>query len=117
MNLNRRDLFKGIGAFAGAASAYKASEAGILLPYDKIITKLPSHWGNCNMITAFEGVAKSLTISAERDGPFDSALSVSVFGKPITTQIGIEVDMDLVGFVPGDILKKHSLFVQIFYRA
>ncbi len=81
--INRRDLFKGAGAFLGAASAYKASEAGVLLPYDKIITAPVPPWAGKTQVIAFEGMVSSFRISANTDESVTTAIDGRMFDAPI----------------------------------
>lgn len=115
MMLNRRNLFKGVGAFVGAASAYTASEAGVLLPFDKIITGPVSHWNNYNLTTAFEGAVMSLTMDHDiQDDLFRSNISIKSVSEPITT--AIDLDMDVLGSLPDMRMMGSTAYVQIFYR-
>lgn len=116
MNINRRNLFKGAGAFLGAASAYKVSEAGVLLPHDKIITAPTPPWAGETMVLAFEGAVNSFSINADieyRGASFDGR----VLGEPIQTQFNF--DMEFYGNNIPDmslIALRHRIYVQIFQR-
>lgn len=114
MKVNRRDLFKGAGAFLGAASAYKASEAGILLPYDKIITAPVPPWCGKTTIIAFEGAISSFSINGNIGSPVTASLDGRIIGAPILESFNFDI-----GFYedfPNFTALSNRVYVQIFQK-
>ncbi len=113
--INRRDLFKGVGAFLGAATAYKTSNAGIFLPFDKIITESIPPWAGKTMITSFEGEVSSFHVNANIDHPIESSIDGRMIGFPIvsTYDFGMEFHGD---YIPNTSLLTNRIYVQIFQR-
>ena len=112
--INRRDLFIGGGAFLGAASAYKTSEAGILLPYDKIISAPIPPWSGMTMITAFEGDVSSFSINCNTSIPVATSLDGRMIGSPIIESYDFSI-----GFFedfPNPAIISNKIYVQIFQK-
>ena len=114
--VNRRDLFKGVGAFLGAATAYKTSQAGVFLPYDKIITDPIPPWAGKTMITSFEGAVTSLHINSGIDSPIQSSLDGNIIGFPIVSTYDFEMEFHGDNIPPTSLLTSNRIYVQIFQR-
>jgi len=113
--INRRDLFKGVGAFMGAATAYKVSEAGVLLPHDKIITEPIPPWAGKTQVIAFEGAVSSFNISANTDMPVMSSIDGRMFDTPCI----LDYDFNMEFYddnVPVSSLLSSRIYVQIFQK-
>lgn len=115
MPINRRDLFKGAGAFLGAATAYKASDAGVLLPYDKIITAPVPPWAGRTQVIAFEGAVSSYHINAEADYPLRASLDGKVIGAPAISSWNFDIEF-YGDDVPFTSILTSGIYVQIFQR-
>ncbi len=114
MALSRRDLFKGAGAFVGAATAYKASEAGVLLPYDKIITAPVPPWAGDTMVLAFEGVINSFSLNGNMDSPVFTSIEGRIINKPIVESYDFSMEFNENNI--SDIALRHGIYVQIFQK-
>jgi len=115
MPINRRELFKGAGAFLGAATVYVASDTGVFLPYDKIITDPIPPWSGKTMITAFEGEVLSYNVNAELDSNVKGSLDGRMIGSPIIK--GFDFGMEFYGDnMPNTSILTSRIYVQIFQR-
>ena len=113
--IGRRDLFKGVGAFLGAATAYKTSKAGVFLPYDKIITDPIPPWAGKTMITSFEGEVASFHLNGNIDHPIESSLDGKIIGFPIVSNYDFGMDFYGDNIPPSSVLTSR-IYVQIFQR-
>ncbi len=111
----RRDLFKGVGAFLGAATAYKTSEAGVFLPFDKIITESVPPWAGKTMITAFEGEVSSFHLNANIDHPIMGSLDGKMIGFPIVSTYDFGMDF-YHNNIPSTSILTSRIYVQIFQK-
>ncbi len=116
MTVNRRDFFKGAGAFLGAASAYKASDAGVLLPYDKIITEPIPPWASKTQVISFEGVVSSFNISGNTNDRVMSSIDGRMFDAPGIVDYNFEMEFYENNVPPQSLLLSSRIYVQIFQR-
>ncbi len=114
MSINRRDLFKGAGAFLGAASAYKVSEAGVLLPFDKIITESIPPWAGKTMVIAFEGAVSSFSLNAQYDAKLSTTIDGRMFEQPLVMYHNFNMEFIGDGIPIG--LSADNIYVQIFKK-
>lgn len=114
--ISRRDLFKGTGAFLGAATAYKASESGVFLPYDKIITEPIPPWAGRTQVIAFEGQVSSFDVTMNHADPVMASISGRMLDAPMILDYTFGMEFYGDNMPPQNLLLSPRIYVQIFQR-